>query len=253
MIALALAGPIASCRGPAWVEGGREPIRWRTIGRSVQGRALEAATLGSGPWRVYWIGGIHGDEPEGGRELDTLLEILAEPAVAARYTVRVLRDANPDGTLSGTRGNAAGVDLNRNLPATNFASSARSGPAPLSEPETLALWTDLEAFGPQLVVVSHSARTGPFVNFDGPARAWAERFARGAGVADPRWRVMADMGYPTPGSLGSALGVERGIAILTLEFGRGDPAPVVREALGSGAAALLRAPPPEAAPGAPVP
>src|ERR1051326_3147278 len=38
---------------------------WTRIGSSVRGKPIEAVTLGSGPKRVYIIGGIHGDEPEG--------------------------------------------------------------------------------------------------------------------------------------------------------------------------------------------
>src|SRR5690606_794335 len=143
------------------------------IGSSREGRELLARTHGHGPARVYWIGGIHGDEPEGGCELDVLLTLLADPAVRAGHTVRVLLDANPDRTAAGTRGNARGVDLNRNLPARSFEPSRRHGPAALSEPETRALWEDLERFAPELVVVQHSAGRGPFVNFDGPAELHA--------------------------------------------------------------------------------
>lgn len=244
---MALALALAACRAPsgaaqpAAVEG--MPHRER-IGTSVEGRELVAATFGSGPWRVYWIGGIHGDEPEGAREIDVVLALCSEPGVRARYRVRVLLDANPDGTAATTRGNARRVDLNRNFPAWNFEPGPRRGAAPLSEPEAAALWGDLERFAPHLVVVSHAARGGPFVNFDGPAEVWAQRFADAARAVDPRWRVEPDMGYSTPGSLGSALGVDRDIPLLTLEFARGDDPASVRAALVAGAGALLRHSPP---------
>jgi len=32
------------------------------------------------------------------------------------------------------------------------------------------------------------------------------------------WPVRADIGYPTPGSLGSWLGLDRGLPVLTLEL-----------------------------------
>jgi murein peptide amidase A len=238
---LLLALPLA-CRAPAATPAaalGAGP-RWSVIGASVEGRELGAATYGRGPLRVYWIGGIHGDEPEGGRELAALLEVLSTPAVQALYTVRVLDDANPDGTAASTRRNARGVDLNRNLPAGNFSPAAGRGAEPLSEPETRAFWDDLVAFEPDLVVVNHAAARGPFVNFDGPAEDWARRFLQGAREVDPRWRLVPDMGYATPGSLGTALGVDRSVPILTLEFRRGDSPELVRRALAAGALTLLR-------------
>ena len=51
------------------------------------------------------------------------------------------------------------------------------------------------------------------VNYDGPAAAWADAVAAACG-----WPARADIGYPTPGSLGSWLGVDRGLPVLTLEL-----------------------------------
>lgn len=189
---------------------------WQEIGRSINDRPLEAATFGRGPTRIYLIGGIHGDEPEG-----QLAAAVLSASIPRSATVRILRDANPDGTWAKTRGNAAGRDLNRNWPASNFRPSHASGEKPLSEPETAALHRDLHAFAPHVVIVFHSIRSGPFVNYDGPAEHLARAFATAAARKDPRWRVVPDMGYPTPGSLGSHIGRDRKIPILTVEFRRG--------------------------------
>ena len=51
------------------------------------------------------------------------------------------------------------------------------------------------------------------VNYDGPAAAWAEAVAAACG-----WPARGEIGYPTPGSFGSWLGVDRGLPILTLEL-----------------------------------
>ena len=70
------------------------------------------------------------------------------------------------------------------------------------------------------------------VNFDGPADAWAEAVSQACG-----WPVRPQIGYPTPGSLGSWLGVDRGLPVLTLELPPGPLASFRAEA----AAALDRA------------
>jgi hypothetical protein len=59
------------------------------------------------------------------------------------------------------------------------------------------------------------------VNFDGPARELADVFAGAAGAP---WDVVADMGYATPGSFGSWMGIDRGVPTLTVELQRGAPA-----------------------------
>lgn len=185
---------------------------------------ISARTLGSGPTRIYLIACIHGDEREG-------LNALADISRALPFTgtsVRLVENMNPDGAAAGTRGNRRGVDLNRNWPASNFAPSRATGPRPLSEPETAAVHDDILRFDPHLIVVLHSARNGPFINFDGPpaARTLADRFAAAAKAAgDPRWRVVPDMGYPTPGSMGSYFGKDRGLVILTVECRRAEPLP----------------------------
>lgn len=209
------------------------------IGRSVEGRPIEAVTLGRGMGRrVLIVGGIHGDEPEGGRTMNAVVAFLR--ALGPEATIRLVRDMNPDGTAAGIRTNGRGVDLNRNWPASNFRPGGDRGPEPLSEPETRALFEEIERFGPELVVVCHSARGGPFVNFDGPAAEEATVFAAAAAQTDGRWRVVPSMGYPTPGSLGSYMGVDRGVPILTVEFARGHGAEAAWAAMRDGMSAVLR-------------
>ncbi|GIK19744.1 MAG: zinc carboxypeptidase [Leptolyngbya sp. PLA2] len=194
---------------------------WSVVGASVEGRPIEAVTIGAGRRRVLIIGAIHGDEPEGLPAIDPLIDhLLASPSLCRAATVRIVRDANPDGTAVGSRGNARRIDLNRNWPASNFAPARTRGSQPLSEPETAALHTLIASFAPDLVVVFHSTPGGPFVNYDGPAEREAEAFAAAAAQADPRWRVVPNIGYPTPGSMGSYIGMDLGVPILTVEFAR---------------------------------
>ena len=51
------------------------------------------------------------------------------------------------------------------------------------------------------------------VNYDGPAKEIAERISGITG-----YPVQGDIGYPTPGSFGNYVGVERNIPIITLEL-----------------------------------
>ncbi len=209
---------------------------WQAIGRSVEGRSLLVAQAGTGPVRVYVVGGMHGDETEGRTALESL---RSQPRVGA--TLRVLRDLNPDGTAVYRRANARGHDLNRNWPARNFQPGATGGDAPLSEPETRALHQDLRAFKPQIVVVLHSISSGPLVNYDGPAEGLAAAFENAARSVSPEWRVVPDMGYPTSGSLGSYLGVDQRVPVLTIEFRRGQDEATATAALRKGLAAVIQA------------
>jgi len=212
------------------------PPGWTPIGASLEGRPLLAAQAGNGPLRVYLIGGIHGDETEGRSALESL---KAQARVGA--TLRVLRDLNPDGTARRSRGNASGVDLNRNWPAANFQPWSTGGPAPLSEPETRAIAQDLREFRPALVIVLHSLGGSRLVNYDGPAEGLASAFARAAQGFDSGWSVVPDMGYPTPGSLGSYLGVDRNIPVLTIEFERGQDEASAAASLRRGLEAVIAA------------
>lgn len=212
-------------------------LPWRVIGHSVKGRPIRAATIGSGPRRVLWIGGIHGDEREGRvatRELPAAF--LASPGAKERVSLTILEDVNPDGSAANTRGNANGVDLNRNYPSKNFQAERRYGMKPLSQPEARALHDFVQKMQFDLVIVAHSWHGDHFINFDGPARGAAELFAKHSGY---RVRDSGDMN-PTPGSLGSWVGRTLGKGILTLEYLRGrEPWAAWEETKGGILAAIL--------------
>ena len=188
-------------------------------GRPVQGRLFpgKGATAGADPARRLLVfGGIHGDEPA---SVDAVLEWGASLGTRQQAAdVWVVPAVNPDGLAAGQKNNAADIDLNRNFPARNFMRSHPPGydpgPAPLSEPETALLAGLIEEASIDAIVAVHA----PFacVNFDGPAQEWAAAVAEASG-----WPLRADIGYPTPGSLGSWWGADRGRAILTLELPAG--------------------------------
>ena len=198
------------------------PIAVRqTIGRSHQGRPILTRRIGRGPRRVIWIGGIHGDEREGSISTGELPGALSRLKGALnRVTLTIVEDVNPDGTALNHRGNARGIDLNRNYPARNFLAGPKFGARPLDQPEAKVLHDLICAERPHLVIVAHSWRNDHFINFDGPAVKLAELFSQQSG-----YRVKpSDRIAPTPGSLGSWVGRLLGIPILTLEHERGtDP------------------------------
>jgi hypothetical protein len=67
-----------------------------------------AAPTGAG--RVYLSAGIHGDEISGPL---ALLEMLRQPDFFAAFETTIFPMLNPDGLARGVRGNAGGIDLNR--------------------------------------------------------------------------------------------------------------------------------------------
>lgn len=108
------------------------------IGHSVRGRAIVSVHSGSpeAAVRLLVVGGIHGDESAGMRIARRLIAAGA-PRSAELIVVPTI---NPDGVARRTRGNARGVDLNRNFPFDwqPLSGGEYSGPRPLSEPESRA-------------------------------------------------------------------------------------------------------------------
>lgn len=184
------------------------------LARSRLGRPVVAGKFGPSTGAVCLVlGGVHGDEPASVAAAVELVHALR--AAPPPRSVWILPVLNPDGVAAGTKDAASGVDLNRNFPARNFTREHPSGydpgPSPLSEPETAALAELVHRLDLAAVVAVHA----PFacVNFDGPAAAWAARVAEACG-----WPPRGDIGYPTPGSLGSWLGRDHGVPVITLEL-----------------------------------
>lgn len=213
---------------------------WKPVGFSLNGRAIEAMTVGHGSVRALVVGGIHGDEAEAQPSIGRLAAVLARDPGASSATWRIIRDLNPDGTSLARRGNARQIDLNRNFPSRNFEKRTRHGPHPFSEPESNLLAAIVEFDRPELIIVFHSTAYGPFVNFDGPASDLARAFADGAATTDPRWRIVPEMSYATPGSLGSYFGQDQALPVLTIEFERDQDPLEVWRALEAGFESLAR-------------
>jgi protein MpaA len=189
-------------------------------GNSLDGIPLTVHLPDSGSAEILVLAAIHGDEPETTVTVSEALRCLPTGDLQAA----VILCGNPDGMVRGTRGNARGVDLNRNFPTSNWrseevfyksrANDARDialtpGAEPASEPETRALLSLIERLNPRAVVSLHSALA--CIDDSGAShlgRQLADRCAL---------PFLTEIGYPTPGSMGTWAG-ERGLNLVTLEL-----------------------------------
>lgn len=171
----------------------------------------------SGP-RVLILGGVHGDEREGVEAAYGLIRGWSE-AFPFRLRCTVLPAFNLDGVLRGQRGNARGVDLNRNMATNDWSPEVAKpryhpGSGPDSEPETQVLVKWLSDHKPCFILSLHSWH--PVLNVNGNCKLEAQAIAAHTG-----YRVDDSIGYPTPGCLGTYCGIEREMPTLTYEIERG--------------------------------
>lgn len=163
------------------------------IGRSVQDRPIVAFESGprDAPLKVLVVGAIHGDETAGMRIARRL--VRAKPIDRVRLIV--VPTINPDGVAAGTRGNAHGIDLNRNFPYgwRPLGGGEYSGPSPLSEPESRTAQRLILGERPDVTIWFHQ----PFGLIDRPEGNpfAARRFAQLIGLPLVRLRG------PYPGSV----------------------------------------------------
>lgn len=167
--------------------------------------------------RVLILGGVHGDEVEGVVAARCLVEHFRTD-YNLNLSLKIVPEFNPEGVLLKTRGNSNKVDLNRNLPTKDWSPIAATerynpGPDAMSEPENQYLVKLIDRFEPDVIFSLHSWK--PMLNINGDLPE-AKIISQLTGyIIDP------DIGYPTPGSLGTYAGTERGIPTLTYEIERG--------------------------------
>lgn len=168
--------------------------------------------------KVLILGGVHGDEVEGVVACRYLVQRFLHD-FALKLKVKIIPEFNPEGVLAKTRQNSAGVDLNRNLPTKDWSGLAtqpryQPGPHPGSEPENQILINLLSTYKPHLIISLHSYL--PMINVNGPCLPEAQKISEITG-----YKIVEEMGYSTPGCLGTYTGLERSLGTITYEIERG--------------------------------
>lgn len=197
-----------------------------TIGFSTEGRPISAVRIGDGPRKLVLVGATHG-EPEANtyRLMLDLVEHFRDVPEEVPSTVRlyIIPSLNPDGLALGTRLNARGVDLNRNMntgldacPENDWSPtvygaygilSETGGPAPETEVESRLIRAFL--LDASAAIFYHSAGGELFPPYcsHAPSIALAQRYAEAAGYTYtryyPRYLITGGM-HDWAGSLGIA-------------------------------------------------
>ena len=177
---------------------------------------------------ILLMASVHGDESDTTVVLSDAMRSIRPGAIRNPAVLC----ANPDGVLRGTRCNARGVDLNRNLPTANWSSRPLryrghgqekqeivlgTGSGPASEPETQALLELIRQIRPRAVVSLHAPLACVEDPTGSPLAGW---IAQESGLP-----LVPDVGYETPGSFGTWC-AEQGITIVTWEL-PAEPLPVL--------------------------
>lgn len=170
--------------------------------------------------RILLLAGIHGDEPKSTVLLSEALRHLKPDELENA----VILCANPDGIARGTRANVNGVDLNRNFSASNWKSEPvyyrnninepqdiqlSPGSKPASESETKALIKIIKELNPEYIISIH----GALACVEDPTKSSLSEWI----AQQTKLPLVEDVGYPTPGSLGS-WAADKNISIITLEL-----------------------------------
>lgn len=187
-------------------------------GVSVEGREIHAFKTdlkSKAPKYLYLIGGTHGDEVEGVFVLKELFDWLKTEHALKDMPMVVIPILNVDGYRTQTRVNAHSVDLNRNYPTKDWTKECKKpryypGPKPLSEPENQYLLKLFEKYKPGLILSFHTWK--PMVNYNGDCKDIAEVITN-----HNNYELTPDIGYPTPGSLGTFVNEKYKVGVITFE------------------------------------
>jgi murein peptide amidase A len=172
-------------------------------------------------FRLLILAGVHGQEPQSSFILDAISKdftlVDKEPYQVFSFTEKDFEICsiprfNEYGLLNNIRGNKSKVDLNRNLPSQNWSKDFshpdyNPGPKAESEVETQKLVSLIRSFEPNLILSIHTnhfvtEKNPPQVNFDGEFESDGYNLAQKLSKLIDL-ELTCDIGYSTPGSLGS--------------------------------------------------
>ncbi len=169
-----------------------------------------------------FVGGVHGDEPEGVRLAEDFLLWLKTHSTENDHPWILIPCLNVDGFQKNQRTNSQGVDLNRNFPSSDWTFSDEKnryypGPQAASEVETQGLVNLISQSKPCVIIHFHSWK--PCVVYTGETgQAYAEFLTQGN-----HYDSHPDIGYPTPGSLGQYGWLEHKIPVVCIEEQEAEP------------------------------
>ncbi len=222
------------------------PIRTVELGRSAEGRPIEAVIFGDGPRKLVVVGGTHGAPEANTYRLALALidHFRAHPTeVPPEVRLVIIPLLNPDGMARGWRFDAAGVDLNRNMDTSHDACpendwqqrvqgargivSDTGGPYPDSQVETRLIRSFLLDAAGAIFLHSNAGLVFPARCEHPPSIAMAQIYAAAAGYEYVRFW---DRYMITGGMHDWAAGL--GIAAITPELATGDQPEVAENLAG---------------------
>jgi murein peptide amidase A len=189
--------------------------------KTSMGNVIRCYKKGDTGKKILLIGSIHGFEKAGILlSVKILNEVFAKEKLA--NTLLCIPSANPDGNILDTRMNANRIDINRNFPSSNwkYVDSAKlknekiyfwGGSEAASEIETKFILKVDSLYNPEIIIVFHQFLD--LVNYDGKGLTLAEYITKSTGM-----KLESDLGYETPGSMGSYFGIDKGKEIVTIEL-----------------------------------
>lgn len=180
------------------------------LSQTQQDRLLQVEQFGNGELPIVILATIHGTESIGTPLLNQMSTNLYQNAAwTAGRTIYCISMVNPDGFVGQTRGNRENIDINRNFPTENFGRGWFHGDAPLDSTEAEILMSFLMEIQPKRVLSIHQPLNG--IDYDGPSKELAEELSAVSGIR------IHKLGSRS-GSLGTFLGVEMNIPVITLEI-----------------------------------